>query len=158
MIVCGGTAGVGPADFSSPSGLFVDENDQNTIYVADTFNQRIQQWVSGASAGKTVTGQTSITGRALNHLSAPKAIIVDANKDMFISDNGNNRIMRWTIGSNSGEIIAGDSTNGALSTQLSDPLGFCFDSDGSLFVAVAGNRRIQKFAAFHCKYRKYLNI
>lgn len=158
-IVCGGTQGSGPADFNHPEGIFVDENDQNTIYVVDTWNHRVQQWMSGASAGKTVAGQADTSsGSGFHQLSTPEAVIVDANKNIYISDTGNSRIMRWRIGASSGEYIAGHSDGNELTFQLSKPCGLCFDADGSLFVADYVKNHVLKFTAFCCKYNKYLNI
>ncbi|CAF0837077.1 unnamed protein product [Adineta steineri] len=111
-IVCG-TYGSGATQFSSPTGIFIDENDQNTMYVADTGNQRIQQWRSGDTSGTTVAG--------LNQLFLPSRVIVDINKNMFIVDTGNSRVVRWTIGSSSGTVIAGNSVEGILPNQLNFP-------------------------------------
>ncbi|CAF0989098.1 unnamed protein product [Adineta steineri] len=153
-IVCG-TSGSGATQFSSPTGIFIDENDQNTMYVADTFNHRIQQWRSGDTSGKTVAGQPSVPGSALNQLYFPSRVIVDINKNMFIVDTGNSRVVRWIIGSSSGTIIAGNSAGGILPNQLNFPTSISFDSDGSLFVADSQNQRIEKFSIICCKYLDY---
>ena len=96
LIVCG-SYGRGADQFLFPTGLFVDESDSNTLYVADSVNHRIQQWSSGASSGTTVAGITGFYGNGLSQLRYPQTLIVDMDKNMFIVDTGNGRIMRWKI-------------------------------------------------------------
>jgi sugar lactone lactonase YvrE len=145
IVVCG-TYGSGPAQFNNPNGLFVDTTASNTLYVADTGNHRIQKWLPGATSGITVAGQSGVPGNGLNQLNSPTTLIVDTSGNMFISDNRNNRIMRWSAGSNYGLPIAGSTTSGASAYQLWNPLGIHFDSSGSLYVADCLNSRIQQFS------------
>jgi sugar lactone lactonase YvrE len=131
---------------NNPNGLFVDTTASNTLYVADTGNHRIQKWLPGATSGITVAGQSGVPGNGLNQLNSPTTLIVDTSGNMFISDNRNNRIMRWSAGSNYGLLIAGSTTSGASAYQLWNPLGIHFDSSGSLYVADCLNSRIQQFS------------
>ncbi|CAF1330964.1 unnamed protein product [Rotaria sordida] len=65
---------------------------------------------------------------------------------MYITDFGNNRILRWPPNSNSGECIAvctGVSGNGI--DTLNGPFSLAFDSYGSLFISDGQNNRVQKF-------------
>jgi hypothetical protein len=145
VVVCG-NYGSGPNQFMNPRGLFVDTNSGNILYVADTGNHRIQMWLSGATSGITLAGITNYYGNGLNQLWSPQTLIVDTNQNMFIVDRGNNRIMKWMIGANSGMIIAGSNMAGTLVNALYDPYSISFDSNGSLFVSDMQNNRIQKFA------------
>ena len=77
-------------------------------------------------------------------LNYPIAIILDADKYLFIADYFNHRI----IGSNSNgfRCIAGCSgSSGSASNQLSHPSSLSFDSYGNIFVTDFMNSRIQKF-------------
>jgi len=150
-IVCG-SYGSADDQFMYPQGLFVDIGDSNTLYVADTANHRIQMWPPGVTHGTIAAGITNSSGNGLNQLHLPQTLIVDTNRNMFIVDRGNNRIVRWQIGATSGVIIAGDITSGTQSNQLNYPMSISFDSNGVLFVADTDNNRIQ---AFDISCRKY---
>ena len=155
VLVAGGTCGSKSSQFNSPCGLFVDTSASNTLYVADTNNNRIQMWISGSTNGTTVAGQTGVAGSALNQLSSPVTLILDKNGSMYIADAGNNRVILWTLGSISGVVIAGVNTYGTLPNQLYAPLSIRLDSSGALIVADAGNNRIQRFAVVCCKYIEF---
>ncbi|CAF1166949.1 unnamed protein product [Rotaria sordida] len=65
---------------------------------------------------------------------------------MYITDYGNNRILRWPPNSNSGECIAACTGIGGNGIDtLNGPFSLAFDSYGSLFVSDVYNNRVQKF-------------
>lgn len=140
IIVCG-SYGSQSNQLKNPNGLFIDLNHSKALYVADTYNHRIQKWLENYTNGKTVAGQTSVSGNGLNQLTYPVAVIVDDQSSMFIVDRGNNRIMRWIEGSSSGMMIAGDSSN-----QLNQPYNIKFDQQGALIIVDSYNNRIQKLS------------
>ena len=88
-IVAGtGTAGSTSSTLNYPYGIFVDINFD--LYVADCNNNRVQLFQLGQSNALTVAGSTApgtIT------LSCPIAIVLDADKYLFIVDNGNHRVV-----------------------------------------------------------------
>jgi sugar lactone lactonase YvrE len=144
IVVCG-SYGAGDDQFMYPSGLFIDTSDSNTLYVADKNNHRIQMWLSGSTSGRTVAGITSYYGNGLNQLWYPQAIMVDNNRNMYIVDYWNSRIMKWMLGASSGTIIANTFDSDATYIQIQYPTNINFDSNGSLFVADTYRSRIQKF-------------
>jgi hypothetical protein len=139
MVLCG-SDGVNDDQFKYPGGLFVDTSNADTLYVADTENHRIQLWLPGASRGVTVAGITSYYGDALNQLFSPQALLVDGNRDMFIVDAVNRRILKWSVGASAGTIIA----EGQSLADLG-PTALDFDSSGTLFVVDSFNNRVQAF-------------
>jgi sugar lactone lactonase YvrE len=151
VLVCG-SRGSKSNQFNFPTGLFVDTNASNTLYVADSSNHRIQMWLPGYVNGSTVAGQTGNSGSGLNQLNSPETITLDKNGIMLILDTGNNRIMQWILGSTSGIVIAGTTTQGVLPNQLYKPWSATFDSTGALIVADSSNQRIQKFSLICCKF------
>jgi len=151
IIVCG-SYGSGANQFNNPNGLFVDESASNTLYVADTYNHRIQMWLPGATNGTTVAGQTGVCGAGLNQLCKPQSVTKDTNGNIYITDYGNNRIMYWMIGSTSGVIIGGSSIYGTLPNQLHLPLNTKLDPSGDVIVADTFNNRIQKFSILCRKF------
>ena len=147
VVVAGtGTAGSGPSELYSPCRIFVD-SDQ-TLYIADTYNHRIQKWTRGACAGVTVAG-TGISGSGLDQFYYPVSVVVDSNQYMYITDQANNRILRWSVGDCAGECIAGcTGSAGTASIQLASPFAVAFDNNGLLYVSDKSNHRVQRFSLF----------
>lgn len=129
---------------------------------------------AGAAGGSSSTTQTSnftatvVYGQpnfsngsagvtSATTLNLPIGIAFDSAGNMYISDNGNNRVLYYTSGSTTASIVYGQSSMtgstanafGASSyTQnLSNPKGISVDSAASLLVADAGNYRVVKFTA-----------
>ena len=144
IVVCG-RYGTEDDQFMYPSGLFIDTSDSNTLYVADTNNHRIQLWLSQGTSGRTVAGITSSPGNRLNQLWYPRAIMVDSDRNMYIVDYWNNRIIKWMIGASSGTIIGRFLNSDETVIQIQYPSNINFDPNGSLFVADTYLNRIQKF-------------
>ena len=143
-VVCG-SQGSANDQFTMPTGIFIDENNGNTMYIADYLNYRIQQWVQGAVSGITVAGITGVSGSDLSHLASPMKVIVDEDQNMFILESANARVLRWKIGETSGEVIAGGQETGTGQNQLSYPQNIRFGHDGSVYVVDTSNNRIQKY-------------
>ncbi|CAF0747467.1 unnamed protein product [Adineta steineri] len=120
-----------------PGDVAVDWN--SNVYVADTFNNRIQLWTNGSSTGMTVAGTGSI-GNGSNELARPYALTRDPNTGtLYISDTFNNRVMCYLSGALSGSIVAGGLGSGTNNTQLSSPFGIYFDSLSNSLIIANGN-------------------
>ncbi|CAF1147532.1 unnamed protein product [Adineta steineri] len=137
LTVCG-SYGSNSNQFISPKGLFVDTTANNTLYVVDSGNHRIQRWPPGAISGTTVAGITGYYGSGLNQLWNPLAIVVDSNQNMYIADVTNARILQWKVGASFGVNIEGIT---AYSTS-----SITFDPNGSLFFADTYNNRVLRYA------------
>ncbi|CAF3621331.1 unnamed protein product [Rotaria sp. Silwood1] len=84
-------------------------------------------------------------GNSLAQLSNPCGIVVDQSGTVYVADNGNHRIMRWSPGDTQGSVFVGGNGPGSQSNQLSYPVGLSFDRDGNLYVSDQKNHRVQKF-------------
>ncbi len=123
----------------NPIGIFVDTNFD--LYVADSGNNRIQRFQSGRPYVITVAGGTQqVIGIPL---SAPTAVVLDGDSNLFIVDTNQNRIVG--PGPTGLQCIAGCSGSGLGSDQLSQPSSMAFDSYGNIYVADTNNSRIQMF-------------
>ncbi|CAF0767922.1 unnamed protein product [Adineta steineri] len=71
---------------------------------------------------------------------------------MYIVDNGNHRIVLWSLGSTSGRVIAGSDTSGVLPSQLYAPYNIRLDSTGALIVVDCANSRIQRKEDFYLQF------
>ncbi|CAF1592415.1 unnamed protein product, partial [Adineta steineri] len=126
-------------ELDGPWGIFVDVNLD--LYVADCFNDRIQLFKNGESNGITIVGEESSNN--IIDLYGPTGIVLDADKYLFIVDQGNSRIIR--AGSNDMQCIIGCDKEGSQSHQLSNPTTLSFDSYRNIFITDTENSRIQKF-------------
>jgi len=97
-----------------------------------------------ADSGTTVAGGHS--GSAANQLSGPPSLFIDAAGNIFIADDGNNRIQKWEPGADNGITVAGGNGQGSAANQLYSPKGVFVDAAGNIFIADYQNNRIQKWA------------
>jgi len=122
-----------------PNGIFVDINFD--LYVADSFNNRIQLFKLGEVNGTTVTLNGPSGNITLNY---PTGVVLDADHYLFIVDYGNDRIIG--SGPNGFLCVVGCTSSwGSASSQLNGPCSLSFDNDGNMFVTDLSNSRIQKF-------------
>lgn len=99
-------AGDGNSQLHEPRDAIVDY--QNTLYVADALNNRIQKYMRDEKYGITVAGNANGTlGKGLNELNEPSQVLISSNGYMFVADRSNHRIMLWRNSSTSGELVAG---------------------------------------------------
>ncbi|CAF0977567.1 unnamed protein product [Didymodactylos carnosus] len=128
-----------------PQAIVVD-SIHNALYVADCVNSRIQRFHPiGDTSGETVAGNGT-EGNSLFQLWYPTGIIVDSDENIYIADNGNDRIVKWmarnyTAG---GVCIAGRCESGGRQPhELRASFDLKFDSDRNLIVSQTNS--IQKF-------------
>ncbi len=101
---------------------------------------------------------TPITPSATNTNTTAKAVVDAATGELFVCDEANNRVLRFSsaAAATSGaaaEAVFGQpdlttataNTGGLSATSLSDPVGIFVDSNGALWVADAGNNRVLRF-------------
>ena len=122
------------------------------LYVADYYNNRIQRFPPGSTLGSnavTVAGGNG-SGSALNQIVNPESVVVDAAGNIYVSDQGNNRILKFPSGSTSatyGVVVAGGNGAGSAANQLNSPYNIVLDAQNNIYVADLSNYRIQKWIA-----------
>jgi DNA-binding beta-propeller fold protein YncE len=84
-----GTQGSGDGQFESPFGIAVDIS--GNVYVADTFNDRIQKF---SSAGSFVTKWGS-SGSEDGQFFHPSGIAVDSSGNVYVAEESNHRIQKF---------------------------------------------------------------
>ncbi len=108
-IIVAGQTGINGSDntqLNNPWGLVIDYD--NTLFVVDRVNNRVQKFLKNSLVGITVAGQAhGATGSNNISLNNPSGLYLDSNNDIYIADAGNNRIQLWKNGANSGMTIAG---------------------------------------------------
>jgi sugar lactone lactonase YvrE len=92
-----GQNGNSSTQFSNPSTVELDKN--GNIYIADTYNHRIQLFCNDLSkGGKTIAGMTGQVGNNSNQFNFPHDLVLNTeNFDLFVADSENNRVQKFTI-------------------------------------------------------------
>jgi len=163
--------GIGSNGLFQPYGLAVDPTTGN-LYVADTADNRVVRFPAPFSNPNRVQpdlvyGQASFTTSTTTPVSAsllnqPFGVAVDSAGNLWVSDTGNNRILRFNASSlnnttpPSADLVIGEpnftsnGANGGGSTPsaagLASPMGLTFDSQNNLYVADFQNARVVKFS------------
>jgi len=108
---------------NNPSSIFIDNN--HNLYVADTGNHRICKIVGSTLTTIVGTGLATTTTANLGDggiasaatLKNPTGITVDSSGNLYIADNGNNRVRMVTFTDNKITTIAGNGTQSSSYNQ-----------------------------------------
>ena len=101
-----GVAGTASNQLYIPWGLALTY--ENTLYVADRYNNRVQKYLRGSLNGTTVAGQANATTcSSYQCLQGPSSIALDNNENLFISDAENHRVVLWKKDATIGQLAAG---------------------------------------------------
>ena len=142
--------GAGSNQLNQPQGFAIDTSmSVGTVYVANTLQHTIVQWLPGASTGSIVAGTNGVQGSDQFTFKFPVAVKVDPFANIYVVDNNNHRIQlycRYPSVNSTGRTIAGTGVLGSSSTTLQYPAGLALDSQLNLYVSDTSNHRVQKFA------------
>jgi uncharacterized protein (TIGR03437 family) len=144
------------APLRAPASTAVDA--AGNIYIADIQAQRIRRiapnGLISTVAGNGIPGFSGDGGRAEDALlDSPLAVAVDRGGNLYIADNGNNRIRKVTVATGIITTVAGNGSfrasgdNGPATAAGLDPYHIALDSNGNIYVADFSNDRIRKIAA-----------
>jgi hypothetical protein len=134
------------------------------VYIADYNNYEIRKFSVGgnisAAAGNGTEGYWGDGGAATSaELSYPQAVAADSPGNIFIADDGNERIREVTVSNGIINTVAGNGTgcydpsaacgDGGLATsaELSWVYGLAVDSSDNIFIADYDNYRIREVTA-----------
>jgi len=137
------TTGDAPSGtFNQPWAVAVSP-DEKFIYVADTWNHRIQKFTAGGTP-LTMWGTPLYdpTNNGPYGIWGPRGIAVDAQGRVFVADTGNKRILVYDA---DGIFIQQIGREGVGIGQFEEPVGLAFDPGGYLYVADTWNQRVQVF-------------
>ena len=121
-----------PGQFKDPHGIAVGPDD--SVYVADTWNHRVQKFDNNGKLLKTWQPDPGFWG--------PRAITVNKDGTVFVSDTGNKRIVSFN---QEGVQIETWGQDGSAPGQLIEPVGIAINDVEEVVVADTGNRRLQFF-------------
>jgi uncharacterized protein (TIGR03437 family) len=135
--------------------LFIADTDNNVIEKVSVTTGIITTVAGGMANGSGLTqGFTGDGGPATSaELYNPTGVFVDASGNIFIADQGNNRIRKVsttgnisTVAGNGTGVSSGDG-GAATSAGLASPTGVAVDASGNIFIAVTLNSRIREVSA-----------
>ena len=158
--------GVSADSLHSPTGVALDA--ASNLYVADNVNNRVLEYNTPLTTdttadavfgqgGNFASGTANNGGLSADSLSSPGAIAVDASGNLFIADNGNNRVLEYNsplttdttadrVFGQGGSFTSGTANHGGLSgDSLSQPTGVAVDRAGNLYVADENNSRVLEY-------------
>ncbi len=142
-----GSFGTAPGQFQYPQGLAFDAT--GNVYVTDYQNYRIQKFTPdgqfilqfggpGKGDGQFGTTNTSMEG--------PYGIAVDAAGDVYVGDQGNNRVQKFTA---NGQFLTKWGSYGSGAGQFRDEMsGMCVDAQSNVYVADPRRNDVQAFSSY----------
>ncbi|MBF0538657.1 MAG: SMP-30/gluconolactonase/LRE family protein [Nitrospirae bacterium] len=131
-----GSQGTGNSQFNTPFDVATDA--AGNVYVADSYNNRIQKF---DSSGNYLTQWGSL-GSGDGQFGGPVGLAIDNSGNVYAADWGNNRLQKFD---SNGNFIMKWGSSGTGDGQFNNPYGIAVDTAGNVYVADTVNQRIQKF-------------
>ncbi len=125
------------------NGLTMDKN--GSLYVCDYKKHLVRQWKKGDTGEGTIVAGGNGPGDQLNQVNCPTYIFVDDDYSLYVSDDNNDRVMKWIKDAKEGIVIAGGNGRGDSLRQLSRPAEVIVDQLGQIYVADFGNHRVMRW-------------
>ena len=128
--------------FCEPWAVAVSPDGQ-WIYVADTWNHRIQKLTAdGTPVNTWGTPNYDPVSSGPYGLWGPRGITVDSQGHVLVADTGNKRLVIYDA---DGNFIFQFGGGGIGAGQFDEPVGLAIDAQSNLYVADTWNQRIQVF-------------
>lgn len=139
-----GEFGNGPGQFSEPWDVAVDAQDN--LYVADTWNHRIQKFDASGQFQKAWGAMIQVRdlGDPSSHglFFGPRGLTISPDGELYVTDTGNKRVQVFDL---NGRYLWEFGGTGRDPGQLDEPVGIAVNADGIVAVADTWNRRVQLF-------------
>ncbi|CAF0815709.1 unnamed protein product [Adineta steineri] len=129
-------------ELNNSSKIYIQQDSQsfiNDISIILSKKSKFNKWKQNAII---VAGENRY-GHELNQFNGPYRIFIDENKNIFIADLNNHRIVEWKCNAKEGQIIAGGNKQGNRMDQLNRPTDMIIDPQThSIIIADYVNRRV----------------
>jgi sugar lactone lactonase YvrE len=150
IVVAGGNGqGSYNNQLNIPFGIYLNVSS-NSLYIANNNGHNIVSWVVNASSWTLIAGNgNEQSGPTSTMLNSPTDVTFDYMGNVYVTDNGNDRIQFFLSGEFTGTTIAGIlDIYASTANTLDAPQSVTLDSDLNLYVVDSGNNRIQKFQRY----------
>jgi DNA-binding beta-propeller fold protein YncE len=124
--------------FNEPWGVAVAPD--GTVYVADTWNYRIQKFTAD---GQFLSMWQAFGPDGTDVFYGPRGIAVDAHGRVLVVDTGNKRVVVFDA---DGNYLTQFGGAGLEPGQFDEPVGIALDGNGNVYVTDTWNQRVQVFA------------
>ena len=88
-----GLSGSSSTDLNTPVDVTTDP--MGNVYIADTYNHRIQFFPVGQSTGITIAGVNQTQGTNASLLNAPYTLALDSQLNLYVADTYNHRVQKF---------------------------------------------------------------
>jgi sugar lactone lactonase YvrE len=128
------------ANLLSPEAVAVGSGGK--IYIANVGNSSVVEVPPNCSSATSCTSQTTVASQETNGLANPTGVAVGPGGNLYIVDNGNNRVvvLPWKPSSSA------YGTQTEVGVELVGPRGVALDAMGNVYIADTGNNRVIKIA------------
>ncbi|CAF0952792.1 unnamed protein product [Adineta steineri] len=128
-------------ELKKPSNISIRQNSKSFIPEISVIlpKSKFNKWKQNAITVDAGNGK----GQELNQLNSPCGTFIDENKNVFIAEFDNHRIIEWKCNAKEGQLIAGGNGKGNRMDQLNNPTDVIINQhDHSIIIADKGNRRV----------------
>jgi DNA-binding beta-propeller fold protein YncE len=144
-----------PGTFIQPEGVAVDASGDHA-YVVDTGNNLIKEFqftrpcpqgLTEIVPGICYSQDVSATNAPLLALSSPRTAAVDSSHSIYVTDTGNNLILKFIPDNTTGTytVLQFGKGVGTGNGEFKSPVGIAVDAANHVYVADSGNNRIEVF-------------
>jgi DNA-binding beta-propeller fold protein YncE len=144
---------------SAPAGMFnhpygIAVSAEGFVYVADTWNHRIQKFTAGGDF--IIMWDTWTYGDVPDGFWGPRGIALDSDGNVYVTDTGKQRVVVFDSNGNYSTQFGG---LGMTPGYFDEPVGIAVDNAGLVYVADTWNNRIQVIKPFsdHDNFSPYLS-
>ena len=135
-----GGRGRGAAEKQLHLPFSLDNDDQESLFVADTDNHRIVRWKSRVTQGK-ISGGGKGRGSRTDQLERVRAVLIDRmNTFLLISEEKHRRVMQWSLKQRRRDDDEGETI---ISNFVS--LGLATHDEGSLYVSDSKRNEVCRY-------------
>ncbi|CAF3326133.1 unnamed protein product [Rotaria socialis] len=136
QVVAGGNGrGNGLHQLDRPTDVLIDK-ETDSLIICDRMNGRVVRWScrSGTEQGEILIDSIQCYGLAM-----------DAQRYLYVSDEGKHEVRRYQLGEKNGTLVAGGNGKGADLNQLNEPRYLFLDRQQNVYVSDNSNHRVMKW-------------